>query len=164
MCGFIFLFEQSKHRWLYSPQTMIHSFLCLHSIDRCELLQQRDCAITLLLYTIWSHSTMYCNSLYLLQHLEIPIHYEHSLYRVFYSPLVRDLSPLKLKNLMVKGKLYPQFIKEELSYRAPKWLLKITLEDRDSQEALNLASWWRNILDFLRKVIVCGLATWAVWI
>lgn len=63
---------------------------------------------------------MYCYSLYLLQHLEIPIDYELLFYRVFYSPLVRDPSSLKLKILMVKGKLYPQFIKEELSYRAPK--------------------------------------------
>lgn len=83
---------------------------------------------------------MYCYSLYLLQHLEIPIDYELLFYSVFYSPLVRDPSPLKLKILMVKGKLYPQFIKEELSYRAPKWLPNITLKDHDRQEAVNFIS------------------------
>lgn len=130
--GFIFLLLQSIHRWLCSPET-IHRFFCFQSTDRCELLQQRDCTIILLLHTIWFRSTMYCSSLHLLQHREIQINYEHLFCRVFYSPLVRDSNSLKLKILM-----YPQFIKEELSYRAPKWHSKIPPEDHDRQESLNL--------------------------
>lgn len=72
---FIFLSEQSKHRWFCSPQAMIHTLLYPQSTNRCELILQRHCAVILLLSTIWSQRTVYYYYS-LLCYIEIPTEYE----------------------------------------------------------------------------------------